>query len=153
MLKVVASAPDAIWIRCHRFANGHEDQCGCVPRRIVTLYANVKAQSARPRMNPHEHELTYPWADVPAPGTLITLRPGVHWLRMPLPFALDHINLWLLDDEIDGRAGFTTIDCGITSEPTKSAWEQIFDDGVRGQAAAARAAHTFIRITSGWRTG
>ena len=25
-------------------------------------------------------------------------RRGVQWLRMPLPFALDHINLWLLDD-------------------------------------------------------
>jgi glyoxylase-like metal-dependent hydrolase (beta-lactamase superfamily II) len=78
-------------------------------------------------MNPHEHELNYPWADVPAPGKIVTLRPGVHWLRMPLPFALDHINLWLLDDEIEGRAGFTAIDCGISSEPTQTAWEQLFD--------------------------
>jgi len=46
---------------------------------------------------------------------------------MPLPFALDHINLWLLDDEIDGRAGFTAIDCGVTSEPTMAAWERLFD--------------------------
>jgi glyoxylase-like metal-dependent hydrolase (beta-lactamase superfamily II) len=78
-------------------------------------------------MNPNEHELHYPWADVPASGTWITLRPGVHWVRMPLPFALDHINLWVLDDEIDGRRGFTIIDSGITSDETMSAWEQIFD--------------------------
>jgi glyoxylase-like metal-dependent hydrolase (beta-lactamase superfamily II) len=84
-------------------------------------------------MNPHEHELTYPWAAVPAPGTLITLRPGVHWLRMPLPFALDHINLWLLDDEIDGRTGFTAIDCGITSDATRAAWEQLFDSVFDGR--------------------
>ena len=55
-------------------------------------------------MNPGEHELQYPWADDPAHGTWQTLRPGVHWVRMPLPFALDHINLWVLDDEIDGRS-------------------------------------------------
>ncbi len=82
-------------------------------------------------MNPGEHELSYPWAEVPQPGTVVTLRPGVHWLRMPLPFALDHINLWLFDDEIevDGRMqrGWTIVDCGITSEPTRAAWERIFD--------------------------
>ena len=84
-------------------------------------------------MNPHEKELTYPWADVPGAGTVTTLRAGVHWLRMPLPFALDHINLWLLDDEIDGRAGFTAIDCGISSEPTRAAWEQLFDTVFEGK--------------------
>jgi glyoxylase-like metal-dependent hydrolase (beta-lactamase superfamily II) len=84
-------------------------------------------------MNPQEHELTYPWSEVPTPGTLVTLRPGVHWLRMPLPFALDHINLWLLDDEIEGRAGFTAIDCGVTSEPTRTAWERLFDSVFDGK--------------------
>ncbi len=77
-------------------------------------------------MNPGEHELTYPWPDVPAPGAVITLRPGVHWLRMRLPFALDHINLWLLDDEIEGVAGFTQIDCGISNDDTRANWEQLF---------------------------
>ncbi len=42
--------------------------------------------------------------------------PGVMWLRMPLPFALDHINLWLLRDEIDGLKGWTVVDCGISNE-------------------------------------
>jgi glyoxylase-like metal-dependent hydrolase (beta-lactamase superfamily II) len=84
-------------------------------------------------LNPHEHELVYPWSDVPATGTVHTLRPGLHWLRMPLPFALDHINLWLLDDEIDGRAGFTIIDCGITSDETRQAWESVFDSVLDGR--------------------
>jgi glyoxylase-like metal-dependent hydrolase (beta-lactamase superfamily II) len=52
---------------------------------------------------------------------------------MPLPFALDHINLWLLDDEVEGRTGFTAIDCGITSEPTQAAWEQLFDTAFDGK--------------------
>ena len=84
-------------------------------------------------MNPHEHELHYPWPDVPALGTWTTLRPGVHWVRMPLPFALDHINLWVLDDEVDGRAGYTVIDSGITSDVTKQAWEQLFDGAFAGR--------------------
>jgi len=78
-------------------------------------------------LNPFEHQLSYPWAEVPATGSVITLRPGLHWLRMGLPFALDHINLWLLEDEFEGRAGFTAIDCGITSEATMAAWERLFD--------------------------
>jgi glyoxylase-like metal-dependent hydrolase (beta-lactamase superfamily II) len=74
---------------------------------------------------------------VPAAGSAITLRPGLHWLRMPLPFALDHINLWLLDDEIDGPngkiKGFTAIDCGITSDATMAAWERLFDGFFAGR--------------------
>jgi len=78
-------------------------------------------------LNPSEHELVFPWPTAPGPGELVTLRPGVHWLRMPLPFALNHINLWLLDDEVDGVRGYTAIDCGIASEPTRQAWEDLFD--------------------------
>jgi glyoxylase-like metal-dependent hydrolase (beta-lactamase superfamily II) len=37
------------------------------------------------------------------------IAPGVRWLRMPLPFALDHINLWLLEDE----GGWTIVDTGL----------------------------------------
>ncbi len=84
-------------------------------------------------MNPNEHELHYPWAETPATGAWITLRPGLHWVRMPLPFALDHINLWVLDDEIEGRAGFTVVDSGIASAETKAAWECVFDDLFEGR--------------------
>lgn len=78
-------------------------------------------------MNPSESELDFSWTTAPVPGELVTLRPGLHWLRMPLPFALDHINLWLLDDQIDGVAGWTAIDCGIASDPSRQAWESLFD--------------------------
>ncbi len=78
-------------------------------------------------MNPAEHELAFPFTDVPPPGQAVAVRPGVYWLRMPLPFALNHINLWLLDDVIDGVRGWTVIDCGIASEPTRVAWEGLFD--------------------------
>ena len=56
-------------------------------------------------MNPLESQLDYPFGDsLPAPGTVLEVAPGLRWLRMPLPFALDHINLWLLDDERERHA-------------------------------------------------
>jgi glyoxylase-like metal-dependent hydrolase (beta-lactamase superfamily II) len=40
---------------------------------------------------------------------------------MGLPFALDHINLWLLE----GPAGWTLVDCGIADDATRAAWGPI----------------------------
>src|SRR5262245_37639420 len=81
--------------------------------------------------NPKENELHYPLGDtLPAPGVTLELAPGVRWLRMPLPFALDHINLWLLRDRLDGREGWTIVDCGVTNDTTRALWEQIFANGL-----------------------
>lgn len=85
-------------------------------------------------MNPLEAQLDYPFGDtLPAPGTLLEVAPGVQWLRMGLPFALNHINLWLLEDERDGVSGWTVIDCGIANDSTRAAWESIFHDALGGK--------------------
>jgi glyoxylase-like metal-dependent hydrolase (beta-lactamase superfamily II) len=84
-------------------------------------------------MNALEAELNYPWGDtLPEPGTLMELRPGVHWLRMALPFALNHINLWMLRDEIDGVQGWTVVDCCIDKAESRAQWEQIFATQLQG---------------------
>ena len=60
--------------------------------------------------------LTFPHVAPPAPGAFIDIAPGIKWIRMPLPFALDHINLWLLDEpatEDDPRDGWTVVDTGF----------------------------------------
>ena len=83
--------------------------------------------------NPQEQALHYPFGDsLPAPGTALEVAPGVHWLRMPLPFALDHINLWLLRDEQEGIAGWTIVDCGVDNPATRALWEQIFASQLQG---------------------
>jgi glyoxylase-like metal-dependent hydrolase (beta-lactamase superfamily II) len=83
--------------------------------------------------NPKESELRYLLGDtLPATGTTLELLPGVRWVRMALPFALDHINLWLLRDQLDGREGWTIVDCGITNDATRSAWEQVFAGELQG---------------------
>jgi hypothetical protein len=60
-------------------------------------------------------QLVYPYGEtLVAQGETLEVTPGVYWIRMPLPFALDHINLWLLRDQLDGQEGWTIIDCGTT---------------------------------------
>ncbi|WP_298835278.1 MBL fold metallo-hydrolase [uncultured Piscinibacter sp.] len=85
-------------------------------------------------MNPDERQLDYPFGDaLPQPGTAREVAPGVRWLRMPLPFALDHINLWLLRDRDEaGHEGWSIVDCGISSDSTRAAWEQVFANELQG---------------------
>lgn len=84
-------------------------------------------------MNPQEAQLTYPFGDaLPAPGATMEIAPGVRWIRMALPFALDHINLWLLRDELDGRQGWSVVDCCVTRDEAKAQWEQVFASSLDG---------------------
>ena len=83
--------------------------------------------------NLRESELHYPLGDaLPAPGSVLEIAPGLRWVRMGLPFALDHINLWLLRDEIDGRPGWSIVDCGVANEATRALWEQVFAQHLEG---------------------
>ena len=80
-----------------------------------------------------EMQLLYPLGDtLPAPGASLEVAPGVKWIRMSLPFALNHINLWLLRDEIDGQGGWSVVDCCISSDGAKAQWEQIFANELEG---------------------
>jgi glyoxylase-like metal-dependent hydrolase (beta-lactamase superfamily II) len=72
--------------------------------------------------------LEYPFPEVPAPGTTVEVAPGIHWLSMPLPFQLNHINLWLLEDKDEkGQDGWTVVDTGIGNAGTRALWEKILE--------------------------
>ena len=91
-------------------------------------------------MNLLEQQLDYPFGDkLPAPGTAMDVAPGIKWLRMALPFALDHINLWLLRDEIQDPVdpgarlqGWTVVDCCISANTSMAQWESIFSTQLEG---------------------
>lgn len=92
-----------------------------------------RAAGASAEMNaPLPPMLHYPYADAPAPGTSREVAPGIHWLRMPLPFALDHINLWLVGD----GATWTQIDCGYGNAPTRQLWQAHFAGILAGKPLA-----------------
>jgi glyoxylase-like metal-dependent hydrolase (beta-lactamase superfamily II) len=92
-------------------------------------------------MNALEQLLQYPLGDaMPGQGETMMvvagegsgLTPAVKWIRMALPFALDHINLWLLRDEIEGREGWTVVDCCISRKEAQAQWEQVFATELEG---------------------
>ena len=63
--------------------------------------------------------LLYPVAEPPAPGQAVRLRGGVHWVRLPLPGAIRHINVWLLED----GDGWTLVDTGMDLPQVRAAWD------------------------------
>jgi glyoxylase-like metal-dependent hydrolase (beta-lactamase superfamily II) len=67
------------------------------------------------------NRLSYVEIAPPAPGETIRIAPGVHWLRMPLPMELDHINLWLIEHD----DGWVLIDTGLASDVARAAWERL----------------------------
>ena len=84
-------------------------------------------------MNPLESQLEYPNGDeLPAAAAKIEVAPGLFWVRMPLPFALDHVNLWLLRDHYDGRDGWTVIDTGIASDVIRGLWARLIAEQLEG---------------------
>ncbi len=84
--------------------------------------------------------LNYPLQEqLPELGSALELAPGVFWLRMGLPFALNHINLWLLRDRLPHpsqpdvwQEGWTAVDCGVDNPATRRAWEQIEQNVLQG---------------------
>ncbi|MEW9797034.1 MBL fold metallo-hydrolase [Alteromonas sp. CYL-A6] len=63
----------------------------------------------------------YPDFSVPEGGQVTQVAEGVLWLRMPLPFDLNHINLYLLED----RHGWWIVDCGLGTDTARAHWEAI----------------------------
>ncbi len=51
---------------------------------------------------------------------------------MSLPFALNHINLWLLRDSMDGVQGWSIVDCCIHRDEAKAQWESVFAHELEG---------------------
>jgi glyoxylase-like metal-dependent hydrolase (beta-lactamase superfamily II) len=76
--------------------------------------------------------LFFPFHAPPADGVAVEVAPGIRWIRMPLPFALDHINLWLLG-EGDGVA---LVDTGYGDAATRELWSRHLASTLGGRAPA-----------------
>jgi len=73
--------------------------------------------------------LAYPVPEPPKPGQAIEISPGILWARIPLPFRLDHINVYLIDD----GEGWAVLDTGIGNDPTKAVWEALIAGPLAGR--------------------
>lgn len=72
----------------------------------------------------------------PEPGAVIELVPGILWARLPLPFRLDHVNVYLIADD----DGWLILDTGISNRETKAAWQAL----LAGPLAGARIAGLIV---------
>ena len=76
-------------------------------------------------------EIAYEFSGRPDEGETMVVAPGIVWLRMPLPFALGHINLWLLEDD----DGWAIVDTGVDVEETRNIWQKTFSEVLQDQPA------------------
>ncbi len=74
-------------------------------------------------------QFSFPFPEAPADGEMMEVAPGIMWLRMPLPFRLDHVNIYLLEDE----DGWVVIDTGIANDACRQCWERVLSGPMAGQ--------------------
>jgi len=90
-------------------------------------------------MSKRPDPIRYEFEFQPDPGESMDILPGLKWLRLPLPYMLGHINVWLLRD----RAGWAIVDTGIHTERTRSTWEKVFSAQL-GNAPVSRVLVTHL---------
>ncbi len=73
--------------------------------------------------------MRYPWETPPEPGEAIEVADGILWMRLPLPMALDHVNIYALDD----GDGWTLIDTGMSSKKTRGILETLMTGPLAGK--------------------
>jgi glyoxylase-like metal-dependent hydrolase (beta-lactamase superfamily II) len=73
--------------------------------------------------------IRYPWETPPAEGDAIEVAEGVLWMRLPLPMALDHVNIYALDD----GDGWTVVDTGFASKRSKAIWGKLLAGPLAGK--------------------
>ncbi len=73
--------------------------------------------------------VSHPFPEPPAAGAATEVAPGVLWIRLPLPMALDHVNVYALDD----ADGWTIIDTGFDTRKTRAEWEAVLAGPLKGR--------------------
>ena len=68
-------------------------------------------------------QLDFPHPAPPEPGRTIEVAPGILWARLALPFLLDHVNIYFVDD----GNGWALIDTGLGDKATLAAWQPLLD--------------------------
>ncbi len=83
-------------------------------------------------MNKTFEPLRFPWPTPPANGEAIEVADGVLWIRLPLPMALDHVNVYALDE----GDSWTVVDTGIHSKRSVKLWEDVLAGPLQGKPVA-----------------
>jgi glyoxylase-like metal-dependent hydrolase (beta-lactamase superfamily II) len=100
-------------------------------------------------MKKRPDSISYEFEYQPDPGESVDILPGLKWLRLPLPYMLGHINVWLLRD----GHGWAVVDTGIHTSVTRNCWQQVFSaqlDGSRATRVLVTHLHPDHAGCAGW---
>ena len=78
---------------------------------------------------PQPPGIEHPWDQPPEPGAVTEVAPGILWARLPLPMKLDHVNVYILDDDTH----WTLIDTGLDWARGRAAWQALLDGPLAGK--------------------
>ncbi|MEM8850712.1 MAG: MBL fold metallo-hydrolase [Pseudomonadota bacterium] len=73
--------------------------------------------------------LDFPWDDAPPEGAVTEVADGVLWARLPLPMALDHVNIYFLAEP----EGWTMVDTGFDTKRTRAIVDTLRDGPLGGR--------------------
>ena len=66
-------------------------------------------------------DITYVMEEPPQIGIPIEVADDIHMVRLPLPFALDHVNVWLIKE----KNSWTIIDTGLGNKECLDIWDNL----------------------------
>lgn len=73
--------------------------------------------------------LRHPFPEPPRAGCMTEVAAGILWARLPLPFRLDHVNVYVIED----GDGWAVVDTGIGNTATKEAWDRLLAGPLAGR--------------------
>jgi len=74
-------------------------------------------------------KLSFPFTPPRSWGDLVDVAPGIKWFRQPMPYSLNHVNVYLLQ----GDEGWLILDTGLDSPKTRGIWEDLFSGPLKGE--------------------
>src|SRR3981189_1082759 len=69
----------------------------------------------------------HPWENPRGPGEVVEVMPGLLWVRLTLPFRLNHVNIYLLAD----GDGWAMVDSGFGNEEMIATWTALFESPLK----------------------
>ena len=116
--------------------------------RRATEAAHSKPTLVPARTVGHD-SLFYPFEHHPKGAETFEVAPGILWARIPLPFRLNHVNIWLIREE----QGWTVIDTGTANAEARAVWDLLLAGVLSGAPIVRQIAthgHTDHVGLAGW---
>ena len=76
--------------------------------------------------------MKFPYINPPESGQAIEIATDILWMRLPLPMALDHVNVYAIREKTKINDGWTLIDTGFDTKNTRSIWEKLLKGPLLG---------------------